>query len=412
MQTLRRVTLATWVLSAVVLASSICCRGQSHDGLCNAGFGEFQTKFATGVSVTVGAVRNGGFVTRACSATLAWGKQELPVISGAAMVDIDALGVDLGLGPPIVAFQTKTSDADWFVTYKIYSLEKPPRLLRTITGGSSFAAADTDLDGRIEIWTDDAKAVDGMDHLSVGELDFAPTLVLRFNKHTLLDVSSEFQSQFDHQIAEIRAHLDSKQLSDFKDSDGKVSERRSLPAEQMHRLRQTKIRVLEIVWEYLYSGREVEAWQALTEMWPAADFERVRTVLTNARASGIRSQIDGSATARRFHGKKLAHIYETAGENSGRPPDALNPGSANLMADTKPQAILLRRVAVGDTRLTQSEEEVDVVIDAAGKVRSAKTVGKQDVDLLNSCTGWKFIPAFKDGGPVASRMRLALFDFR
>jgi hypothetical protein len=31
---------------------------------------------------------------------------------------------------------------------------------------------------------------------------------------------------------------------------------------------------------------------------------------------------------------------------------------------------------------------------------------------LNNCTDWKFIPAFKDGRPVASRMRLALFDFR
>jgi hypothetical protein len=328
------------------------------------------------------------------------------------MVDIDALGVDLGLGSPIVAFQTKNSDADWFVTYKIYSLEKPPRLLRTITGGSSFTAADTDLDGRIEIWTDDAKAVDGMDGLSVGELDFAPTLVLRFDKHTLLDVSSEFPPHFDHQIAEVRAQLDLKQLSDFKNSDGKLTATSSLPAEQMHRLRLTKIKVLEIVWAYLYSGREPEAWQALTDMWPPADFGRVRTALTNARGSGIRSQIDGSESKPRFHVKKFAYIYETAGDSSGRPQDPMEPGSSNLRADTKPQAILIRRLVVGDTVLPRSEEKVDLVIDAAGKVRSAKTIGKQDLDLLNNCTGWKFIPAFKDGRPVASRMRLALSYFR
>jgi len=362
--------------------------------------------------VTVGAARNGGFATRACSARLGWGHQELPVLSRAAMLDIDALGIDLGLGSPIVAFQTKNSDADWFVTYKIYSLEKPPRLLRTIVGGSSFTAADTDLDGRIEIWTDDAKAVDGMDRLSVGELDFAPTVVLRFDKRNLLDVSSEFQSHFDRQIAEIRGQLDSKQLSDFKNSDSKLLEPPSLPAEQMHRLRLTKIKVLEIVWAYLYSGREQEAWKALADMWPTADFERVRTALTNARGSGIRSQIDGAQSKPRFHVKKFAYIYETTGEPSGRSQDPMDPGSANIKADTKPQAILLRHLVVGDTPLPQSEEKVDVVIDAAGKVRSVKTVGKQDSDLLNSCAGWKFIPAFKDGRPVASRMRLSLSYFR
>jgi len=62
----------------------------------------------------------------------------------------------------------------------------------------------------------------------------------------------------------------------------------------MHRLRLTKIKVLEIVWAYLYSGREQEAWQALTDMWPTSDFERVRAALTSARASGIPGQLDGS----------------------------------------------------------------------------------------------------------------------
>jgi len=41
------------------------------------------------------------------------------------------------------------------MTYKVYSLEKPPRLLPTITGGDWFSAADTKLEGRTEIWTSD-----------------------------------------------------------------------------------------------------------------------------------------------------------------------------------------------------------------------------------------------------------------
>ena len=53
----------------------------------------------------------------------------------AAQVDINVLGVDFGLGRPVVAFQVKKSAADWDMTYQIYSLQKPPKLLRTIAGG-------------------------------------------------------------------------------------------------------------------------------------------------------------------------------------------------------------------------------------------------------------------------------------
>jgi hypothetical protein len=389
----------------------VAAHAQVRQGLCSDGFGAFRTSFY-GVKVTVGAAKKEGFATRACSATLEWGKDSLPVVPEAAVVDIDALGADLGLEAPIVALQVKNSNADWFVVYKIYSLEKPPRLLRTVSGGSSFSAADTDLDGRIEIWTDDAAAVNGMDRLSVGELDFPPTIVLRFEKHKLVDVSTEFQSHFDQQIAQLRGALDSKQLGDFKNSDGKLSPTTSLSVEQMHQRRLTKIKLLEIVWAYLYSGREQRAWEALAEMWPPSDLDRIRSLILSVRTAGIRSQIDGVEAKPRLHGKKFAYIYETAGESGGRPQDPMEPASPNLRADVKPQAILLRRLAVGEIPLPQSEEMVDIVIDAAGKVRSAKAVGNKDLDLVNDCADWKFIPAFKDGRPVASRMRLALNYFR
>ena len=329
-----------------------------------------------------------------------------------AAVDIDALGVDLGLDTPVVALQVKNSDTDWFVTYKMYSLEKPPRLLRTVTGGSSFSAADTDLDGRIEIWTDDANAVNEMDRLSVGELDFPPTVVLRFEKHKLMDVSAEFQSHFDREIAQLHAELDPKHLADFKNSDGKLLPTPSLSEEQMHQMRLTKIKVMEIVWAYLYSGRDQQAWEALAEMWPPSDLDRIRSLILNARTAGIRSQVDGVDAKLGLHVKKFAYVYETAGDSKGRSQDPMEPVSPNLRADVKPQAILLRRAAAGEIPLPQSEETVDIVVDGAGKVRSAKAVDGKDLDFVNDCAGWKFIPAFKNGRPVASRMRLALFYFR
>jgi len=410
---LRVVRVRAWLSSVFLCTVSSFCPSQTRNILCSDGYDKFEAKFATGVTVSVGAARNGKLATRLCEATLHWGKQDLEVVPEAAQVDIDVLGADLGLGMPVVAFQVKQSDADSRMTYQIYSLQKPLRLLRTIAGGDFFGAADIDLDGRIEIWAGDAAAVDGFENLNLGELDFAPTVVLRFENHRLMDVSSEFQSHFDRQIAEVRARLDSQELSDFKNSDGRLPTMSPLPAEQLHRLRITKIKVLEIVWSYLYSGREQDAWHALADMWPPADFDRIRASVLNARARGIRSQVDDvSSGPSQFHSKKFAYVYDTE-TNTYRTTTDL-PGGAFPRADTRPQPILLRRPPPSGVQvaLPDSEESVDLVIDAAGKVRSAKAVGAADNDLINACAEWKFIPAFKGGRAVASRMRLAVKALR
>jgi hypothetical protein len=47
----------------------------------------------------------------------------MSIVPEAAMVDIDALRIDLGLGSAIVAFQVKGTESDRILSYKIYSLE-------------------------------------------------------------------------------------------------------------------------------------------------------------------------------------------------------------------------------------------------------------------------------------------------
>jgi hypothetical protein len=133
---------------------------QGHEVLCRDGAGTLQAEFS-GVTVRVGASRIGGLSTRTCEATLRWDQQTVIVAADAAQIDLDAFGVDLGLGTPAAAFQVKNSASQCCVEYELYSLEKHPRLVRTITGGDFFRAADTDLDGRVEIWTTDASAVNG-----------------------------------------------------------------------------------------------------------------------------------------------------------------------------------------------------------------------------------------------------------
>jgi hypothetical protein len=138
---------------------------QTQQVVCSGGFGRFDAESTTGLTVSVGAARNGEFAARACQAKLSWDKQDLLVEPVAWKIDVDAMDVDLGLGSRVVALQVKTTEVDPLMKYEIYSLQKPPQQLRVITGGDFYSAADTDLDGRIEIWTDDAGAVNGFENL-------------------------------------------------------------------------------------------------------------------------------------------------------------------------------------------------------------------------------------------------------
>jgi hypothetical protein len=132
----------------------------------------------------------------------------------------------------------------------------------------------------------------------------------------------------------------------------------------------------------------------------------------NTYALGMHSQVDGvSPGSSRPHLKHFAYVYDTATTPEGNPAGS---DPATLKADTKPQPILLKRPPpMGDQdALAKSEEKVDLVIDDAGKVRSAKTVGAADEDLITATADWKFIPAFRNGRAVASRMRLAVVPLR
>src|SRR5579862_4392897 len=136
------------------LIAANACLAQARPDICSAEGGSFSDTFRTGVSAHVAPARNDeGFATRRCEAGLTWDNQSLVVAESAAEIDVDLFGADLGLGAPVVAFEVLESEADCCIAYQIYSLAKPPKLLRTIRGGERFYAGDTDLDGRVEIWT-------------------------------------------------------------------------------------------------------------------------------------------------------------------------------------------------------------------------------------------------------------------
>jgi hypothetical protein len=369
------------------------CPAIAHDVLCRNGSTTFSATFRTGVQAGVGPQRNGELSTRTCQASLNWGDQRLFVASDAAQIDLDAFGVDMdGLGP-IAAFQIKPSDARCCMTYQIYSLDTPPRMLRTISGGQWFRAADTDLDGRVEIWTDDAIAVDGFEGFRLMDIGFVPIVVLRFEEGRLLDVSSEFNQYFDETIIKLRTTINPERIREFRASDGKLLRSSPLAFKDQGRglqqLRATKLKLLEIVWAYLYSGREREAWQVLADMWPPQDIKRISRAIVRMRAHGMISQVDGISNGN-VSDRRMAKIYR---------------GS-----QVKPaQPIMVRCYPRCGQRSGDAELRVNLVIDSAGKVRSAGPIGTSaDETITRTAEEWKFIPAFRNGRSVASRLKGAI----
>jgi len=424
--------LLLWVLAAFACA-------QDSPIVCTNGEGEFSAKFETGVTVTVDATKRRGLAERSCEAALVSGNSRLTVVEGAAEVDVDLMGADLGLGGPVVAIQFRKSELEKRTTYEIYSLKKTPQLLRILRGSALFSAADYKLDGKIDIRTEDAAAVDGFEGIPLRSFDFVPPVFLRFEKQKLVDVSAEYGQEFDRRIAALKAELDRAALSEFRHSDGMLATGFTMPMEEYRALVMVKIRVLEIVWAYLYSGREDEAWHALSEMWPTADMDRIRVAMLDARKRGMRNQVDEVSTSGPRRVRQLA-VFQQAATPVGNGSVAGVPLKDNAMSlegaesggatgrsprdllrsvDSNPSAIYMREECVDGACSMTGRETVllDLVVDDAGKVRSAKvdnaTLKWPGVDaLVKSVLRWKFIPATKMGHAVACEIKITAWLYQ
>ena len=100
-----------------------------------------------------------------------------------------------------------------------------------------------------------------------------PRVVLQVDDQGIHDVSAQFAEQYDSEIALARAKIGEGEIARFQQAD--FEDARKV--------------VLEIVFSYLYSGRETEAWQTLDEMWPATDRDRIRKLIVATRAKGLLS---------------------------------------------------------------------------------------------------------------------------
>jgi hypothetical protein len=273
-------------LCLLVLAACTSASAQSPQVVCDHGIGHFEATYLTGVRVRVAPVKSGAFATRACEAELRSGTNRTVAVPSATQIDIDVLGADLGFGLPVVAFVVQPTQGDPRKNYEIWSLEKKPRSLHTLSGENSYRASDAAFNGQVAIWTTDSVAMQPFENPSHTDDLSPPNVALRFDHGRLLDVSSWYRPHYDHQITLLRSQLTAAKLTDLRNS-GILLTAPSVSEERLAQLRRTQATILEIVRAFLYSGRPESAWAELQPVWPTNEVPRIKSTLLAGRARGI-----------------------------------------------------------------------------------------------------------------------------
>ena len=210
-----------------------------------------------------------------CTADLvdAAGK-ETELLEGAAISVYEGTGKDVfGDGSPSIILQDFSGGTEPRYTYKIVNLSEPPVVLPAIENEAPFYFFQDTASHSYRIMTTDGgfHNFDGM----CFDCSPFPRVVLRADKDGLHDVSADFVEQYNSEIALARAKIGEGGIAKFLEAD----------------FRDARNVVLEIVFAYLYSGREAEAWQTLDQMWPAKDRERVKSLIVKTHAEGLLSKL-------------------------------------------------------------------------------------------------------------------------
>jgi hypothetical protein len=125
------------------------------------------------------------------------------------------------------------------------------------------------------------RAVDGVfDYFIVPHTDAViPQLVLKPEGNNLVDVSAQYPELYDKEIEMARSQITPDELEKFR----KSNFHDKLFTDQIPTVR----KVLTIVLNYVYSGREDKAWQALDDMWPENDVARMKSLIAERRHRGM-----------------------------------------------------------------------------------------------------------------------------
>jgi len=205
--------------------------------------------------------------------------KRIPLITDWAISIYQGTGEDLfGDGHPSLVLEGYSGGAHCCYTFEIVDLGDSPLILQAITNETAFFFFKDPASKQFRIMTSDG-AFDYFDGMCHACTPF-PRVVLRVDRDGLHDVSSQFVEQYDSEIALARAKIAEGDIGKFLMSD----------------FEDAKKVVLEIVFSYLYSGRPEQAWQALDEMWPAADRQRIKELIVKTKAGGLLAKLPRTAS--------------------------------------------------------------------------------------------------------------------
>lgn len=212
-----------------------------------------------------------------CRATLTSpdGKVTKVAVDWALTLD-NISGTDInGDGKPELVLDGYSGGAHCCYSYTIVSLGKTQQVLRSLHSQAPMFF-EKQGDGTTIIRAGDAV----FDYFVLPHSEAViPQLVLKMEADRLVDISAEFPKPYDAQIEQARGELSSEDLAKFRQS--------HLGDKMFTDQTATVRRVLVIVLNYLYSGREAQAWQTLSELWPVSDQARMKALILERRNRGL-----------------------------------------------------------------------------------------------------------------------------
>jgi hypothetical protein len=185
-------------------------------------------------------------------------------------------GTDLnGDGKPEIVLSGYSGGLHCCYVYEIVSLGRTPQVLHTFKNPVPISF-EKQPDSTALI-----RAVDGVfDYFLVPHTDAViPQLVLKPEGNSLVDVSAQYPELYDKEIEQAGSQLTPEELEKFRKSDFRAQ----LFTDQIP----TVHKVLTIVLNYVYSGREDKAWQTLDQLWPPNDVSRVKSLIAERRHRGL-----------------------------------------------------------------------------------------------------------------------------
>ena len=215
------------------------------------------------------------------------GKSAAKKLASDWAISINALsGTDInGDGKPELIVQGYSGGAHCCYTYRIINLTEGLPVVREIRNEVPVFFKNVE-SGGVELRTGEGV----FDYFLVPHANSViPQLYLRLEGDRLVDLASEHIADYDRDIQKARSELTAPELEKLK----KTNYSQGMLFDQLP----TVQKVLTIVLNYFYSGRQEEAWKALEEMWPPADQERVKNLILERHSRGLLSQAGKKANA-------------------------------------------------------------------------------------------------------------------